>query len=190
MSHRLGIGLVILCACKANGDVAPARTDRWAPESLFRSPTTAEMSLVVVPLRDTFHVGGPVDVVYFVRNGTKRTPFRNDPLFYYFRLVAPTGQAMQPSAGREPGSLGSVPDVVLPADAILGRVIDLSCVRPPFAEASVPQGQCAWKYTFTEPGRYQLVAWYQPVSPPLGSHSVAPTLRLESDTVAFVITSR
>ncbi len=187
VSRVLWIALVALVACRPSGRIATNAPQRPTLPSLFSGQTQAGISLTALPLRDTFGLGAPVEVVYFVRNSAQRSRFRNDPLFFHFDVIAPDGRPMAVVAGPEPGSLGSVPDLVLPTDGILGRVIDLSCAHAAFPARPPGEGQCAWKYTFAKPGPYRLVVRYGPVAAPAQRPSADGHVQLQSDTVEFVI---
>lgn len=185
--------LLALSACDtksrgvAGAGAGPGGARATAVAFLFANQAVPRISIIAVPLRDTFALGSPIEIAYFVRNGPTRMPFRNDPEFYHFTIMGPDGVAMTPLEGPEPGSLGSVPDLVLPARGIVGGVVDLSCARPGFATQAVTDEVCSWKYDFRSVGRYRMVAHYQSVAPPTGIGGGVSSVELRSDTAEFAI---
>lgn len=190
----LVVGLVsALAACEGSGPRQTASEPQLKQpmEWLFRSSAAdSGLSLIATAVNDTVQLGEAVRLAYFIRNAGPATPFRNDPLFFTFGVVAPDGDILRPLQNAEPGSLGSVPDLTLPRDGILGQVVNLSCAAGQFSRANVDlmNKRCLWRYDFSANGVYRIVVHYSRPRPPVDAVLTSGTV-LQSDTVmVFVAT--
>lgn len=119
-----------------------------------------------------------VDVVMV--NG--RTPMHivDEPEFYTFGIVAPSGAILRPHIYSRSSHMRSPPRFWAPGDSVL-RHFDLACGPERSSSTALP---CNWAYAFTESGTYKLVARYEADAViDKSGHLGAAELQLESDTV-------
>ena len=182
---RRFIGSIILIGLVACREKPTERSLR-SLSSLDATPPDGGLSLQLIrPVaarRDSVSIG------VFIRNAGPAIRFRNEPDWLTFKVVSPSGTSVPVRTFRESGSLGAIPDLVLPRNGVLGRFVNLACAESPYSTTpTTSRSSCVWAFAFIEPGEYRIVAQYAPVPPPGDS---APIRSLTSDTLRVLVSAQ
>jgi hypothetical protein len=144
-------------------------------------PLDTNITLHTFLLSDAPRTGGPVRVLYLLVNGHRMREIDSDPDLFRFDIETETGDRVRPFSGgsiaRSSGDLGVF---TLDVDAVVGGVVDVTCMSPPYSARS---SECQYGFHL-EPGDYRLITTYQrgPVEGP-GRAGFEPLLL--SDTLTF-----
>lgn len=154
----------------------------WAPNT--------GLSLVAIPIVDSLRVGDSARVAVLIRNTGTPVTIRNDPSYYSFLVLNPTGQRILAAVSYyEAPDLGTTPTVMLPHNGLIGDVFNLACARPPF-DPIRSVNRCMWRFSLTDPGKYRVVAHYRVPHVRTGKDGPSQAIDLESDTVFLSIIQR
>jgi hypothetical protein len=163
---------VVMAACNrqapdANHDAFTAQLLRrdsawsWAIKPLREAgaaTTRPGLRLRTALVRDTVPPDTPIRLQYFLVNGPTLTLIDNSDAVY-FLVFTEAGDTVDPSFSE--GALtfteGFLGQLVLPRGAILGQIVDLSCID---IVSYAPLKGCWYGYKLTEPGRYLIETVY------------------------------
>jgi len=162
-TSRVVIGLLWLgLASCAGRSSSPARSS--AAAQLIASMTQDSVSLAVVPLADSVRLGSPVRIAYmFVNKNDSSRVLYADPSAVYYEITDPRGQALKAQHWGEPGVLGDLPRLNVPAGGFVGRIVDLTCVPIGMGPSGRDRnGVCEASFSFRERGRYTVRVRFAP----------------------------
>lgn len=151
----------------------------------------SDLTLQLIPIRDTVPGAGPVHVAHLLYNpGAPREVLYNDRMIEV-EVIGPDGETL-PRLTDDALIEGFVtPErLALPRNGIIGGVMDLTCASPVNGSAhTMADRGCTWKYIFHEPGSYRLIGHYSTIPDPSVATPRAGVdyLRLVSDTAVIVV---
>jgi hypothetical protein len=144
------------------------------------------LSVHLLPVADSVQLGSSVRFMYLIANGgrSERAVY-HDPGFVFYEVMGPRGDTLRPQRWGEPGELGDVPRLILPAGGVVGRVVDLTCVPIGMDAAGRDRaGQCEAGFEFRDRGRYSVRVRFVAYKPSAGA-APAPSATLLSEAVAI-----
>ncbi|HEX8391165.1 MAG TPA: hypothetical protein VF665_02315 [Longimicrobium sp.] len=166
----------------------PAQTG--GSRARFATAAGSQPTLEVIPVRDTVGRGEPVRVAYLLYNPGDEREMRYGERMVGFTVTSPDGKPL-PQHTNPALMEGEFPPArtKLPRNGLVGGVVDLTCGAPVHPEAAGEARACGWRYDFSTPGRYRLVAHYYTLSRPDVANPRAGVnfLDLKSDTAVVVV---
>lgn len=165
-------------------------------------PSSHSLSLVLLPLKQVYAPGDSVRIAFLLHNTGAPLPLRLQPGFLSFQIVGPAGETLpiQPGPGYEIPLLGSLPELTLATDGLVGGLVNLACRRNPYelviqdsdqTRAGIPDtGECIWMFDLTQSGAYIIVGRFRVPTLNLPTETPPSTIDLTSNPVIIHVSDR
>lgn len=147
-----------------DGGSRPSNANQAQQSPRLASLGNGNAGVVVVPLADSVRLGSAVRIAYLI-TGTSDSSrvFYHDPTAVFYEVTGPDGDTLRPVHWGEPGVLGELPRLNMPAGGIVGRVVDLTCIPIGLGPAGRDRaGACEAGFAFRERGHYTVRVRYSP----------------------------
>ena len=149
--------LVALWGCGGDQQLRTEAVGGLARLLAVASDSALELRSAVVP--DTVRPGGRLDLLYLLLNGGPSREFVHNPDWFSFRIINESGDTVPPlAASAITRTWGERVRIVLPSEAVVGRLVNLSCVDPGYGTVDEPE--CEYSYRLETPGRYRIITTY------------------------------
>jgi hypothetical protein len=171
------VAFLLMAGCRKDNE--SASIDGHSNLLAIRPDSGLDFRLLVP--RDTIPLGSPIQVMYFLVNGSTRSSIWNNPDLFRFDVESWEGNAIPfEAAGSQTVNWGPLARMVLPANGVLGQLVDLQCMHHQFV-TSQDDNRCEAKYRFNRAGKYRVIGTYK--RPKQGLYA-GPDL---VDTAVFVL---